>query len=293
MHSFNPFSLPFVFLSMLIFLNLTRTHVAAQTNLYHFCANTSFPQNSVYSSNINSLLSSLSSNATGNIEFYNTTAGQTTSSNPVYGLFLCRGDVGPEVCRKCVANATQELADKCSKEKIAVIWYDECMLRYSNESIFSTVAVRPIIYLLNSQNITEQDRFNRLLNTTMTEMAREASNFPIGVKKFGVKEVKFSDFQNLYNLVQCTPDLSSTDCNSCLQAAINRLPMCCSGKQGGRVLFPSCNVRYELYQFYNESTAPAPAPGLAPPPPGSVAGSKGEVLDHSFLCFSFFIIINY
>jgi hypothetical protein len=293
MHSFNPFSLPFVFLSMLIFLNLTRTHVAAQTYLYHFCENTSFLQNSVYSSNINSLLSSLSSNATGNIEFYNTTAGQTTSSNPVYGLFLCRGDVGPEVCRKCVVNATQELDAKCSREKIAVIWYDECMVRYSNESIFSTVAVRPRIHLLNTQNITEQDRFNRLLNTTMTELASQASNFPIGVKKFGVKEVKFSDFQNLYNLVQCTPDLSSTDCNSCLQAAINRLPICCGGKQGGRALFPSCNVRYELYQFYNDSTAPAPAPGLAPPPLGSVAGSKGEVLDPSFLCFSFFIIINY
>jgi hypothetical protein len=286
MHSFNPFSLPFVFLSMLIFLNLT-THVAAQTYLYHFCGNTSFPQNSVYSFNINSLLSSLSSNATGNIEFYNTTAGQITSSDPVYGLFLCRGDVTADVCQRCVDNATQELATKCSREKIAVIWYDECMVRYSNESIFSTVAVRPRIQLLNTQNITEQDRFNRLLNRTMTKMAREAANFPIGAKKFGVKEVKFSDFQNLYNLVQCTPDLSSTDCNSCLQAAINRLPICCDGKQGGRALFPSCNIRYELYRFYSESTAPALAVGLAPPPPGSVAGSQGE-MDYRF---SFFIII--
>jgi hypothetical protein len=286
MHSFNPFSLPFVFLSVLIFLNLT-THVAAQTYLYHFCGNTSFPQNSVYSFNINSLLSSLSSNATGNIEFYNTTAGQITSSDPVYGLFLCRGDVTADVCQRCVDNATQELATKCSREKIAVIWYDECMVRYSNESIFSTVAVRPRIQLLNTQNITEQDRFNRLLNRTMTKMAREAANFPIGAKKFGVKEVKFSDFQNLYNLVQCTPDLSSTDCNSCLQAAINRLPICCDGKQGGRALFPSCNIRYELYRFYSESTAPALAVGLAPPPPGSVAGSQGE-MDYRF---SFFIII--
>jgi hypothetical protein len=135
MHSFNPFSLPFVFLSMLIFLNLTRTHVAAQTFLYHFCANASFPQNSIYSYNINSLLYSFSSIATaaGNVEFYNTTADQTISSNPVYGLFLCRGDVAAEVCQKCVVNATQELAAKCSREKVAVIWYDECMVRYSNE----------------------------------------------------------------------------------------------------------------------------------------------------------------
>ena len=277
MPSFHPFSLPVVFLSVLTFLNLT-AHVAAQNYLFHFCSNTTYAQNSFYSSNINSLLSSLSSNATGNIEFYNTTAGQTTT-NPVYGLFLCRGDVTADVCRRCVANATQQLASNCPREKVAVTWYDECMIRYSNESIFSTVAVRPGVFLLNTQNITEQDRFNRLLNTSMTELARKSSNFSIGDKKFGVDEVKFSDFQNLFNLVQCTPDLSSTDCNSCLQAAINLLPSCCDGKQGGRVLLPSCNVRYELYQFYNVPTAPAPAPGPAPPPPspGSVAGSKGEV----------------
>jgi hypothetical protein len=271
---------------MLIFLNLTRTHVAAQNYLSHSCANTSFAQKSIYSSNINSLLSSLSSNATGNIQFYNTTAGKTTS-NPVYGLFLCRGDVNTEICRRCVVNATRVLASNCSTEKIAVIWYDECTVRYSNESIFSTVAVRPRIHMWNVKNATDQDRVNRLVNTTMTQLAREASNFPIGVKKFGVKEVQYSDYENMYNLVQCTPDLSSTDCNSCLQAAINRLPIHSSGKEGGRVMFPSCNVRYEWYLFYNVSTRPAPGPGLAlaPPPPPSVAGSKGQVATTHFIAF--------
>ncbi|XP_059435431.1 cysteine-rich receptor-like protein kinase 25 [Corylus avellana] len=276
MPSFNPFSLPIVLLYLLTFLNLT-THAAAQNYLYNICRNTTIAQNSIYSSNIKSLLSSLSSNATGNIEFYNTTAGQTTS-NPVYGLFLCRGDVNAEICRKCVVNATRELAKSCAREKIAVTWYDECTVRYSNESIFSTVAVRPRVHGWNVKNVTEPDRFNRLVNTTMTQLAREASNFPIGVKKFGVKEVQFSDYENTYNLVQCTPDLSSTDCNSCLQAAINRFLIHSSGKQGGRVMFPSCNVRYELYLFYNVPTAPAPAAGLAPPPPppAPIARSKGK-----------------
>ena len=40
----------------------------------------------------------------------------------------------------------------------------------------------------------------------------------------------------LYNLVQCTPDLFSTDCNLCLQTTIIRLPICCGGKRGARVL---------------------------------------------------------
>jgi hypothetical protein len=283
MPSFNPFYLPIVLLYLLItFLNLT-THAAAQNYVYYICGNTTIAQNSIYSSNIKSLLSSLSSNATGNIEFYNTTAGQTTS-NRVYGLFLCRGDVTADMCRRCVINATRDLDNKCTRKKIAVTWYDECMVRYSNESIFPTLAVRTRIHMWQwiikkLKNATEPDRFNRLVNTTLSQLAREASNFPIGVKKFGVKEVKFSDYENTYNLVQCTPDLSSTDCNSCLQAAINLLPTYFSGKQGGRILLPSCNVRYESYLFYNVPTAPAPAAGLAPPPPppASVAGSKGQV----------------
>ncbi|KAG6641605.1 hypothetical protein CIPAW_09G086000 [Carya illinoinensis] len=216
---------------MLGSLSLT-THAADLVPLSHFCANSTFSQNSLYNSSLNSLLSSL--------------------SDPVYGLFLCRGDVTSLMCRTCVAAATKEFAAKCSREKVAVIWYDECMIRYSNE-FFSTMALRPKIHLGNTQNITEQDRFNGLVHTTMTDLANRASNFPIGVKKFGTNQTNFSEFQNLYSFVQCTPDLSSVDCNWCLQRAINRFPICCGGKQGGRVLFPSCNVRYELFPFYSES----------------------------------------
>ncbi|XP_041023447.1 cysteine-rich receptor-like protein kinase 10 [Juglans microcarpa x Juglans regia] len=268
MTSFNR-SMILSLLSMLGFLGLTCTHAADPVPLYHVCENATFSQNSLYNSSLNSLLSYLSSNVTRNIEFYNTTSGQNTS-DPVYGLFLCRGDVTSQMCRACVAAATKELAAKCSREKVAVIWYDECMIRYSNESIFSTVAVRPRISLLNTQNITEQDRFNRLVNTTMIDLASRASNFPTGAKKYGTEEVKFSEFQNLYNLVQCTPDLSGTDCKRCLEAAIGRLPICCDGKQGGRVIFPSCNVRYELYPFYRTVTAipTPPTPALPPPSAG-------------------------
>ncbi|XP_050288741.1 cysteine-rich receptor-like protein kinase 25 isoform X1 [Quercus robur] len=273
--SFNPFSLSIVFVSILSFLNLT-TPATGANYLFHFCANSTFSANSLYQTGINSLLSSLSSNATRNLEFYNTTTNRNTS-NPVYGLYLCRGDVTSEVCRGCVAEATKDLTTRCSREKIAVIWYDECMIRYSNESIFSTVIVRPRVALLNTQNITNQDQLNKLVNTSMTSLASKASDVPIGVKKFRTEEVNISAFQTLYNLVQCTPDLSSTDCNLCLQTAIIRLPICCGGKQGARVLLPSCNVRYELYRFYNTPEAPSPSPGLQSlPPPPSVSGQEGK-----------------
>jgi hypothetical protein len=186
MPSFNPFSLPIVFLFLLSFLSLS-AHAADPLQISYTCANHSFAQNSVYPSRLNSLLSSLSSNATGNIEFYNTSVGQTTS-NPVYGLFLCRGDVAAEMCRRCVFNAVQALARQCSIEKVAVIWYDECMVRYSNESIFSILAKRPRFAWKNPTNVTEQDRFNRLVNTTMTELAREAPTVRSVLKSLGLRK---------------------------------------------------------------------------------------------------------
>jgi hypothetical protein len=70
------------------------------------------------------------------------------------------------MCGECVTSASLELASECSSEKVAVTWYDECMVRYSNESIFSTLAVRPGIHLVNTQNMTEQDRFKRQLTRT-------------------------------------------------------------------------------------------------------------------------------
>ena len=255
MTSFNPFSLPIIFLYILSFLNPT-TPTPGANYLYHICANTTFSANSLYKSSLSSLLSSLSSNATHNLEFYNTTTGQNTS-NPLYGIFLCRGDVTSEICRGCVADVTKDLAEKCSTEKVAVIWYDECMIRYSNESIFSTAVISPTVYLWNTNNVNNQDQFNKLLNTAMTSLASQASDVPIGAKKFGTNKVNISLVQTLYSLVQCTPDLSSTDCNFCL------LPICCGGKRGGRVLFPSCNIMYELYPIYN-------TPGLQPPPSGEV-----------------------
>ena len=120
-----------------------------------------------------------------------------------------------------------------------MIWYDECLLRYSNRSFFSTMDDKPRFWLLNRQNFTDNkfELFNKLLNTTMINLAREiSSNVPIGKKMFGTKEVIISVFQTLYYLVQYTPNLNSTGCNSCLLAAITLLSWCCSGKLGCRIV---------------------------------------------------------
>ncbi|KAK7821786.1 cysteine-rich receptor-like protein kinase 25 [Quercus suber] len=128
--------------------------------------------------------------------------------------------------------------------------------------------VLPGFDLSDIQNITELHRFDQLVNTTLIDLVSQASEVPAGSKKFKTKEANFSEIKTIYSLVQCTPDLSTTDCKRCLRSAISDLHVCCSGKQGAKVILPSCSVRYEAYPFYKIiDTAPTPAPGLPPLPP--------------------------
>uniref|UniRef100_F6HJ10 Gnk2-homologous domain-containing protein n=1 Tax=Vitis vinifera TaxID=29760 RepID=F6HJ10_VITVI len=259
---------------------------AAPDYIHHVCSNTTTIQpNSTYQTNLNSLLSSLSSNATRANGFYNATAGQ--SPDVAYGLFLCRGDVAIDDCRDCVANASAEILQQCSGVKKAIIWYDQCMLHYSNRSIFSRVEENPMLQLYNLQNVTDPGPFNQLVVDTMNATATLAANDESG-KKFATKEENFTGSQTLYSLVQCTPDLSIADCSKCLEGAIGALSLCCSGKQGARTLTPSCNARYELYPFYQLEAGPlapalAPAPTSAtvllppPPAPSSKSSATGKL----------------
>ncbi|XP_016711093.1 putative cysteine-rich receptor-like protein kinase 9 [Gossypium hirsutum] len=97
------------------------------TYLYHDCPNTTtFSINSTYQANRGTVLSSLSSNSTRGDGFYNTTAGSIPDT--VYSLFLCRGDL----CQACVTFATTDISQRCPNQTRAVVWFDECLLRYSD-----------------------------------------------------------------------------------------------------------------------------------------------------------------
>ncbi|KAM3749630.1 hypothetical protein ACB098_05G200900 [Castanea mollissima] len=264
----------------LSFISLT-SEALVPSYRFHFCSSeTTFIPNSTYQSNLKDLLFSLSSNSTREIGFYNNTVGQNPETS-LYGLFLCRGDLTPDACQDCVSTAINEIVQQyCPVEKVALLWYDECMLRYSNRSIFSVVEEQPTKFLWNVLDITEPDRFLKLAQTTLSDLVPLAANASSGAKKFATKEVNFTVLQTMYSLVQCTPDLSSFDCNRCLQEAISNVSTCCSGKQGGRVMYPSCTIRYEVSLFYQIQAVappvPAPVPALGqppiplllPPPPG-------------------------
>ncbi|XP_033143796.1 cysteine-rich receptor-like protein kinase 5 isoform X2 [Brassica rapa] len=249
------------------------------TYIYHLCPNTTtYSRNSTYSSNIRTLLSSLSSNSrSSSTGFYSTAAGQ--SPDLVFGLFLCRGDLPPEVCGNCVVFAASDTLKKCPEEKIGLIWYDQCMLRYSDRNIFLESSLQNGtngILMWNTRDVpkNQSERFRDEVFSLMNKCANEAVN---SSKRFAVSKSNFTSVETLYGLAQCTPDLTSGDCFNCLQRTISSLP---TAQIGGRLLMPSCNSRYELYKFFEETATAIPQPpqpqlDSAPPPPSQEAG-KGR-----------------
>ncbi|MBA0828528.1 hypothetical protein Goarm_013200 [Gossypium armourianum] len=75
--------------------------------------------------------------------------------------------------------------------------------------------------------------------------------------------------------MQCTPDLSHKDCDSCLRQSVSYYESCCRGKQGGYVQKPNCWFRWDLYPFYI-SNASTTAPSLSPPLPVNSASKNGD-----------------
>ncbi|KAL0738820.1 hypothetical protein Bca4012_015030 [Brassica carinata] len=211
----------------------------------------------------------------------------------VFGVFLCRGDLSPDVCRECVLFASNNTQSRCLRGKELLIQYDECMLGYSDRNIFmDNVRTRstPTIITWNTKSVPDipaylPDRFKGAMVSLMNKSAVEAANSK--EKRFAVKKSRLTLSQTLYALVQCIPDLSPEDCLSCLQQSMKEFNF---NRVGGRVVFPSCNSRYEIYPFYNEPfvttpstslpvTAPPSPPVTAPPlPPGKVKNSLVIIL---------------
>jgi len=233
--------------------------------------NGNYTINSTYHKNLNTLLSTLSSHTEIDYGFYNFSYGQ--NSDKVNAIGLCRGDVKPDACRSCLNVSAATITELCPNQKEALLWLNtsKCLLRYSPRTIFGVMESSPGYYLSNVNNVTEADKFNQALSNLMRSLTVVAASGD-SRQKYAADSASASNFQTVYGLVQCTPDLSETDCNRCLDGAISEIPSCCGNKMGGRVLRPSCNIRFESAIFYDQT--PKLDPDVAPPSP-SPPSSKG------------------
>ncbi|PHU26584.1 hypothetical protein BC332_04916 [Capsicum chinense] len=219
--------------------------------------NGNYTENSTYKNNLNTLLTSLSSRI-DKYGFYNASIGQNGDRASV--IVLCRGDVELEECRNCVNNVVQKLGQLCPNQKEVFGGYDGCMLQYSNRSIMGTASFFVRYYLWNPANASNPEEFNQELRKLLENLRdRAAEGGPL--RKYASGNVSGPDFQSIYALVQCTPDLSRLDCFDCLTDAYGNMPDCpCKGKRGGRIIGVRCNFRYESSRFFEDVVLEAPPP---------------------------------
>ncbi|KAF8403625.1 hypothetical protein HHK36_011729 [Tetracentron sinense] len=260
------FELLFLFSALL-------THSTAQpTYLKHHCSLSN--SSKAFETNLNLLLSSLTSKViTMDGEFYSNKVGK--NPDRVEGQFLCRGDVTPEVCQNCVKKASERVSQGCPNQTGAVTWFDECMLHYSNIRFLGIIEMLPDFIMYNMLNNSQPDEPDIHGIHLITGLILKAQGLPL---MYATEESQVTESETIYGLVQCTRDLSSADCGTCLgQLMTPNFRDWCEGKRGCRLLAPSCIMRYEYYLFYKptlQPMVPEPAPQTEPSTPGTTKANK-------------------
>lgn len=237
---------------LLLLLPLPSMVTAVNYFRFNTCDKTrNYTANTTFNTNLQLIFEALPTNTSSNNGFFNETKG--VGSDRVYGLGLCRGDTSTETCLSCLNSSVYQIKYRCPNNKAAIIWFDKCELRYSDENFFGEIG-KSEGYAFNPNNNTNTTLMKQLLNTMLDELIDRAAfgpkQLPTLPAMFATNQTSYVDNITLYVLVQCTRDLSNRNCHTCLENLIEYLPMT---HAGGRALSGSCNVRFESDVFYDLS----------------------------------------
>jgi len=204
---------------------------------------------SAYKTNLISVLSWLSSDAATSKGYNHNSFGNNTSGADaaVYGLYDCRGDVAGYFCQFCVSTASREVLQRCSNRVSAIIWYDFCILRYSNENFFGNVTVDPSWNHTGPKNVSSAQEIQKgegFMRSLIRKATVETNQL------YYMDGFNLSSTERRYGLVQCSRDLTNEGCRQCLEAMLAKVPKCCEHKLGWQVSTASCLIKYDDYIFY-------------------------------------------
>ncbi|KAK3024826.1 hypothetical protein RJ639_045043 [Escallonia herrerae] len=256
---------PGLSLCFLIILNFLVSLTTPQPTLAYYRCSTggNYTTSSTYAVNLKTLLSSVSKSSDLNSDgFFTASIGQ--NPDQVYAIGLCRGDQTVTSCSSCLNDSSQAI----TQHKGAIGGYDNCMLKFNNSNILSSVDNTYVYVGCNGNNATNLAQFNNVLGNLLFSLRGRAA--AAATRKYAAGEANYTNFSKIYGLEQCTPDISEADCGRCLDMARIDMTYFCGGKVGATSVRYSCVLRFELYQFY-EPTAHAPPPprGTGSPPPFS------------------------
>ncbi|KAG2262250.1 hypothetical protein Bca52824_069329 [Brassica carinata] len=264
-------------ITFIFFFFLIRSLDAQPTHLYNYCYESgNYTANSLYKSNLDSLLSVLRSQSYG-IGFYSYASG-SSSTTTVYGNYLCRGDVSSSTCETCITRASRNVLIACAVQKEAIIWYEECFLKYSNRQILSIFDYgRFITQTMSTYTMTYSSYFINTVEYRMDLLIREAYSSSSYFAEETHHVSYLGEVYDLHGLVQCTPDLDQYDCYRCLKWAYNETEACCYGKSFALVYTTRCILTYKA-----SFLAPPPPPPPPPPPFRASSENSGPDSDDSF-----------
>ncbi|CAO2818027.1 unnamed protein product [Amaranthus hypochondriacus] len=256
-------------------------------------SNGNYTKNSPYHINLLNAFSNLTSYSSSNtFADYVASTDEDDNTNKVYALYDCRKDLTLRTCHDCVADATIKLLQRCpSLEAIAT--YEECMLRYANHPILSMLEQTPH-YTDCEISIPDEGELSRIIKPIFKNLIDEAiSNNSTSSKYFAAKKEDYFEYQKVYCLVQCTPDITQQECEDCLTEAMNATLECASGSRMiSYYSVPSCQIRYDVVRhFFNVSSNDTLSPMASPPSLSSISAINNAYQLLSFDLFLSFKII--
>ncbi|CAM8996322.1 unnamed protein product [Rhodiola kirilowii] len=234
---------------LLLLLRLTGAQTPSpQVYNYHACSGAidSFQNTSVFATNLDQVISSFKTLDQTKNGFHNLSVG--IHSQQANSLALCRGDVSESSCLDCIKFGATDLPQRCPAQLEAIVWYDNCMFRYTNVYMFRSVE-RTYATLSNHSYSSDTTLLKDKLFTLLKTLRDKASSGD-STLKYAVGDTEFTGSQRIYALVQCIPDLDQMQCANCLDRAFRDITNNIRGKEGGRVLGASCSLRFDTTQFF-------------------------------------------
>ncbi|KAL3615183.1 hypothetical protein CASFOL_040844 [Castilleja foliolosa] len=222
------------------------------TELGYKCLSSNEPFNSIYNQTLETVMNNLITN-TATVPFrggYSAAIKKGDDYNWVYGHAMCRGDVSADECQACIENAANTLIDTthCPNNRSAIVWRNYCMVKYSDVDFLGKIDTDDNITMYNSTGLNWGYNTVEKFFRNLTQVANKS---PMKFAHGSMEEYELGSLYQLYGMVQCTLDLilRPDDCVTCLNLAIEGLSKCCDTKQDGRIVYGSCNVRFEMYNF--------------------------------------------
>ncbi|KAK3125262.1 hypothetical protein QOZ80_7BG0602470 [Eleusine coracana subsp. coracana] len=249
----------------------------------------SYTANGTFQANLNSLIATLTTNASASPTGF-ATASVGTLTDQANGLALCRGDTNTSTCAACLATAFQNAQQTCPLNKGVTDVEDACVLRFSdtqfldflNQSQWVVSELVPTVGTgFGSVNASE-DWFTAAVNATYAALIDSAVAATNSTRKyFATAEMAFNP--KIYGVAQCTPDLTPVQCRSCLgmfrdetmaRHMSGRPPSNYAGAVWCLLRYSVVSPVYEGRAMLQLAAPPEPAPTLSPATPESRTGTK-------------------